>query len=59
MFFLMIFRESDIMHSDLSALSDKDLELFGVEDADTRREMIAEFSSQPNQAMHYEKLVFE
>lgn len=45
------------MHKDLSALCTKDLELFGVEDAETRREMIAELSSQPNQAIHLEKFV--
>ncbi|XP_055322896.1 uncharacterized protein LOC129578409 [Sitodiplosis mosellana] len=52
-------KESDIMHKDLSALSHKDLELFGLEDAETRREMIAELSSQPNQAVHFEKYVAE
>lgn len=45
------------MYKDLSALSDEDLELFGVKDAETRREMITELSSQPNQAIHFDKFV--
>lgn len=51
------FRDCEIMYKDLSALSDEDLELFGVKDAETRREMITELSSQPNQAIHFDKFV--
>lgn len=53
------FRESDIMQKDLSALSTEDLELFGVEDAATRRELITKFGDSPNQVQHYDMYVFE
>lgn len=53
------FRESDIMHMDLSALSDEDLQLFGIEDEATRREMLVKFSNLPNQAMHFDKFVLK
>lgn len=50
-------RDSDITYKDLSALSDKDLELFGISDAVTRREIIAKLSNTPNQADHFDQFV--
>lgn len=46
------------MQKDLSALSNEDLELFGVKDAVTRSEMVLKFSNCPNQLMHFDKFVF-
>lgn len=46
------------MQKDLSALSEDDLLLFGVEDAVTRREMTIKFANSPNQLQHYNMYVF-
>lgn len=53
-----IFRDSDIQQGDLAALSDDDLQRFGIESADVRREMLSQFSNSPNQLLHYDKFVF-
>lgn len=45
------------MHKDLSALCDKDLELFGIKNAETRREMVVKLVNLPNQMVHFEKFV--
>lgn len=38
---------------DLSALTDKDLQLFGFDDASVRALMIQEFATLPNQNEHF------
>lgn len=38
---------------DLSALTDKDLELFGFKDKNVRASMIQEFGTLPNQNEHF------
>lgn len=53
-----IFRDSDIQQGDLAALSDDDLQRFGIESADVRREMLSQFANSPNQLLHYDKFVF-
>lgn len=52
------FRDSDIQQEDLAALSDDDLQQFGITSDAVRREMLSQFSNSPNQLLHYDKFVF-
>lgn len=54
---LSIYRDSDLLQRDWSALSDEDLQLFGFENELLRREMLVKFSNTPNQLLHYDKFV--
>lgn len=54
---LSIYRDSDLLQRDWSALSDKDLQLFGFENELLRHEMLVKFSNTPNQLLHYDKFV--
>lgn len=56
--FLNCSESDDIRQSDLAALSDDDLKLFGIEDAMLRREMLTRFSTLPNQSLHYDEYDF-
>lgn len=57
MCFYSIYRDSDLLQRDWSALSDDDLKLFGFENESLRREMLVKFANTPNQVLHYEKFV--
>ncbi|XP_031620221.1 uncharacterized protein LOC116338847 [Contarinia nasturtii] len=52
-------QENDIMFKDLSALNETDLEMFGVKDAEIRREMVASMRNTSNQDMHFDKFIEE
>lgn len=45
------------MFKDLSALSDTDLEMFGIKNAETRQDMVAKLSNTTNQDINFDKYV--
>lgn len=49
------FKRYNIRFKDLAALDDEDLEVLGIKNADTRRQMLTDFANFPNQEKGFDK----